>query len=227
MTLPYCDSRHIFVDNCLNPTLDGREVLTTIRDVSITRKIMRCLCPRSWLVSDVINAYLILLSDQKRSQKCYFFNTWFYSKLTEKGYCYSLSISRWLKKIGYSIFECDKVFVPIHLSCHWTLVVVDLKQMSFTYFDSYHLENTVVLDNLAQYIVDEARNQQVAIVHAKSRIQVFPKNIPKQDDCYNCGMFLIMFAYCESLKRPYRFDWSNRNESRREVVLQLMQKNIE
>lgn len=229
ITVPCPDSNESLIDFCLSPTLDKKEVLTTIRDVVISRNIMRCLCPTSWLVSDIINAYLILLSEtieRVSTQKCHFFNTWFYSKLTLNGYSYNSNISRWSSKLGYSLFDCEKLFFPIHLSSHWTLAIVDFKTQCLIYLDSHHCENRAVLDNLAQYLADEAKSQEFTSFDIDMWTRLFPKDIPKQKDAYNCGMYLIMFAYCYSLGKPYRFNWSDRISSRREVVLQLMQKTV-
>lgn len=123
-------------------------------------------------MSDVINSYLLLWKKKIVSTICHFFNTWFYTKLTNRGYVYD---GRWSSKFGYSIFECEKLFIPIHLNCHSTLVVVDLKNKCLTYLDSYHGENREVLENLAHYLADKARNQNQGSMDISVWRQLFPK----------------------------------------------------
>lgn len=133
-------------------------------------------------------------------------------------------MSRSFSKLGYNLFDCERLFFPIHLSLHWTLAIVDFKTQSFIYLDSYHYQNGLVLDNLAQYIADQTKVQKLTSIDVNMWTQLYPKDILKQKDSYNCGMYLIMFAYCYSLGKPYRFNWSDKNSSRRKTVLQLMQK---
>lgn len=119
------------VDNSLNGLKDHNQILVTISSYEITRGLLRCLLPGQWLHSQVINTYLVLLEDRQKSYnnlKCHYFNTWFYTKLTKNGYNYTDNISRWTRKLNYTIFYCDLIFIPIHKHNHWALVVIDLKK---------------------------------------------------------------------------------------------------
>lgn len=44
-----------------------------------------------------------------------------------------------------SILECDRVIAPVHLGCHWTCAVVDLKNKEFGYYDSMLVSPNAVL----------------------------------------------------------------------------------
>ncbi|KAL8146728.1 hypothetical protein AgCh_004465 [Apium graveolens] len=53
------------------------------------------------------------------------------------GYDYK-SVRRWTtqRKLGYSLIECEKIFVPIHKEAHWCLAVINRKDEKFQYLDS-------------------------------------------------------------------------------------------
>ncbi|KAL8124938.1 hypothetical protein AgCh_012565 [Apium graveolens] len=53
------------------------------------------------------------------------------------GYDYK-SVRRWTtqRKLGYSLIECEKIFVPIHKEAHWCLAVINRKYEKFQYLDS-------------------------------------------------------------------------------------------
>jgi len=173
------------------------------------------LAPGSWLNDETINLFMRLLqerdtriherSDAADFSKCHFFNTFFLTKLYKgaDGYDYN-AVRRWtmparLKATGQSrssILDVDKIIVPVNQSnTHWTVAVVDLKNERLEYFDSLGGEDDECLAHLAQYVVDEFQNKR-----AEDRPDVlewprhFPKNIPRQHNGWDCGVYLSMFA---------------------------------
>ncbi|XP_043697224.1 ubiquitin-like-specific protease ESD4 [Telopea speciosissima] len=113
-------------------------------NIEITGEILQCLSLGAWLNDEVINVYIELLKEREQREptkflKCHFFNTFFYKKLTggRGGYDFK-PVRRWttMKKIGYGLVECDKIFVPIHKEIHWCLAVINKKDEKFQYLDS-------------------------------------------------------------------------------------------
>ncbi|XP_062175471.1 ubiquitin-like-specific protease ESD4 isoform X3 [Alnus glutinosa] len=132
-----------------------RQVLVTHENsnIEITGEFLQCLRPGAWLNDEVINVYLELLKERENREpqkflKCHFFNTFFYKKLIsgKNGYDYK-SVRRWTsqRKLGYSLIECDKIFVPIHKEIHWCLAVINKKDEKFQYLDSLGGMDTQVL----------------------------------------------------------------------------------
>ena len=173
------------------------------------------LAPGSWLNDETINLFMRLLqerdtriherSDAADFAKCHFFNTFFLTKLYKgaDGYDYN-AVRRWtmparLKATGQSrssILDVDKIIVPVNQSnTHWTVAVVDLRNERLEYFDSLGGEDDECLAHLAQYVVDEFQNKR-----AEDRPDVlewprhFPKNIPRQHNGWDCGVYLSMYA---------------------------------
>ncbi|XP_076936513.1 putative ubiquitin-like-specific protease 1B isoform X1 [Bidens hawaiensis] len=171
-------------------------------NITITGQLLQCLSPHAWLNDEVINLYLELLKERenrepKKFLKCHFFNTFFYKKLVsgKNGYDYN-SVRRWTtqKKLGYGLFECDKIFVPIHKEIHWCLAVINKKEEKFQYLDSLGGADKKVLRMLAKYITDEVKDKSGKSIDVTSWDQEFVTDLPNQENGYDCGMFMIKYA---------------------------------
>ncbi|XP_062108655.1 ubiquitin-like-specific protease ESD4 [Humulus lupulus] len=170
-------------------------------NLEITGQILQCLRPGAWLNDEVINLYMELLKerekrDPKKFLKCHFFNTFFYKKLISgNGYDYK-SVRRWTtqRKLGYSLADCDKIFVPVHKEIHWCLAVINKKEEKFQYLDSLKGKDTRVMKVLAKYYVDEVKDKSGKDINVSSWKQEFVEDLPEQENGYDCGMFMIKYA---------------------------------
>lgn len=181
-----------------------RRVLVTHENsnITITGEVLRCLRPGAWLNDEVINLYLELLKERERREpkkflKCHFFNTFFYKKLISGrgGYDYN-SVRRWTtqRKLGYSLLECDKIFVPVHKEIHWCLAVINKKEKKFQYLDSLGGVDKQVMGVLEQYIVDEVKDKNGKDIDVTSWKQEFVTDLPNQQNGFDCGVFMIKYA---------------------------------
>ncbi|PWA46035.1 cysteine proteinases superfamily protein [Artemisia annua] len=181
-----------------------RKVLVTHENsnITITGEVLRCLGPGAWLNDEVINLYLELLKERERREpkkflKCHFFNTFFYKKLISGrgGYDYN-SVRRWTskRKLGYSLLECDKIFVPVHKEIHWCLAVINKKEKKFQYLDSLGGIDRQVMGVLEQYIVDEVKDKNGEDIDVTSWKQEFVTDLPNQQNGFDCGVFMIKYA---------------------------------
>ncbi|XP_028751657.1 ubiquitin-like-specific protease ESD4 isoform X2 [Neltuma alba] len=172
-----------------------REVLVAHQNsnIEITGEILRCLKPGAWLNDEVINLYLELLKEREKREpkkflKCHFFNTFFYKKLIggRSGYDFR-SVRRWTsqRKLGYSLIECDKIFVPIHKEIHWCLAIINKKDKKLQYLDSLRGIDNQVLKVLARYFVDEVKDKNGTDVDISSWEREFVEDLPKQENGYN------------------------------------------
>ncbi|XP_066306272.1 ubiquitin-like-specific protease ESD4 [Miscanthus floridulus] len=168
-------------------------------NIVITREILQCLNNQEWLNDEVINLYLDLLKERELREprkflKCHFFNTFFYKKLISSGYDYK-AVRRWTtkRKLGYSLIDCDKIFVPIHKEVHWCLAVINIRDKKFQYLDSLGGMDMKVLRNLATYIVDEVKDKSGQQMDALSWKQEGVKNLPLQENGWDCGMFMLKY----------------------------------
>ncbi|WVZ71181.1 hypothetical protein U9M48_019797 [Paspalum notatum var. saurae] len=168
-------------------------------NIVITREILQCLNNQEWLNDEVINLYLDLLKERELREpskflKCHFFNTFFYKKLISGSYDYK-AVRRWTtkRKLGYSLIECDKIFVPIHKEVHWCLAVINIREKKFQYLDSLGSMDMKVLRTLARYIVDEVKDKSGQQIDALSWKQEGVKHLPLQENGWDCGMFMLKY----------------------------------
>ncbi|KAF8100807.1 hypothetical protein N665_0216s0007 [Sinapis alba] len=167
--------------------------------IEIRGETLQCLKPCAWLNDDVINLYLELLKeretrDPQKFLKCHFFNTFFYVKLTRPGYNYK-AVRRWTrhKRLGYNLIDCDIIFVPIHGSAHWTLAVINKRECKFLYLDSLNGSDPTILNSLAKYLVDEVKDKYGKIIDVSSWDMEYIKDLPLQQNGYDCGMFMLKY----------------------------------
>ncbi|KAL4570293.1 hypothetical protein LXL04_025945 [Taraxacum kok-saghyz] len=200
---PLTDDEEEMVANAFSNS-NRRKVLVNHENsnIIITGEVLRCLEPGQWLNDEVINVYLELLKERENKEpkkflKCHFFNTFFYKKLTggNTGYDYK-SVRRWTtqRKLGYSLLECDKIFIPVHKSIHWCLAIINKKEEKFQYLDSLGGIDKQVMRVLAKYIVDEVKDKNGEDIDVTSWKQEYVKDLPKQRNGHDCGVFMIKYA---------------------------------
>ncbi|GAA0158953.1 protease [Lithospermum erythrorhizon] len=171
-------------------------------NIDITGEILQCLRPGAWLNNEVINVYLELLKERENREphkflKCHFLNTFFYKKLIggNGGYNFQ-AVRRWTtqRKLGYCLFDCDKIFVPIHKEVHWCLAVINKKDQKFQYLDSLGGRDDKVMKVLAMYYVDEVNEKTGNAIDVSSWQHEFVEDLPEQENGYDCGVFMIKYA---------------------------------
>lgn len=201
-------------------------------NIDLSREALQCLKPGAWLNDEVINLYMELLKErecreQKVYLKCHFFNTFFFNKLYKDAHSYDYkAVRRWTtqKKLGYSLLECDKIFVPIHKDIHWCLAVINLREKKFQYLDSLKGQDLDALEALARYIKDEAKDKGAAeAVDTSGWKRDCPKNIPEQKNGCDCGMFMIKYADFLSRGDELKFTQEDMPYFRKRTVLELLQ----
>ncbi|KAL7608825.1 hypothetical protein Lser_V15G10465 [Lactuca serriola] len=200
---PLTDDEEEMVADALSNS-SRRKVLVTHENsnITITGEVLRCLKPCQWLNDEVINVYLELLKEREQKEpekflKCHFFNTFFYKKLIcgKLGYDYK-SVRRWTtqRKLGYSLLDCDKIFIPVHKEIHWCLAVINKKEEKFQYLDSLGGIDKQVMGVLAKYIVDEVKDKNGEDIDVSSWKQEYVKDLPIQKNGFDCGVFMIKYA---------------------------------
>eukprot|EP00850_Spirogloea_muscicola_P022713 SM000308S11823 [mRNA] locus=s308:121653:124435:+ [translate_table: standard] len=228
--VPLSEEAEARVDDALGNGV-GSEILASNEAASldISRTMMKCLRPGCWLNDEVSNFYLQLLKERElrapgKYPKCHFFNTFFYNKLfrDKQKYDYK-SVRRWTtpKKVGYKLYDCDKVIVPIHQGIHWTLAIIDLSGKSLHFLDSLHGLDGGTLVQLAKYIRDEALDKGEVVLDASSWPQSCPSDIPEQLNSCDCGVFMLKYAdYC-SRGAPLTFSQMEHWKAKADRIMQL------
>nr|KAJ3423016.1 hypothetical protein HK105_004191 [Polyrhizophydium stewartii] len=185
--------------------MSGDRVVVEAFGVKILSKDIRTLKDTTWLNDEVINFYgEMCMKRAKQAQdkfpRIHVFNTFFYEQLRTRGYS---SVRRWTKKVD--LFEKDLVIVPVHLGAHWTCAVINLKQKRFEYYDSLHGSNPTCQELLREYLKSESLDKKKTPIDLSDWEDYTPKNIPAQQNSYDCGVFTCMFMEHSARQAAFRF----------------------
>ncbi|KAI1714256.1 sentrin-specific protease [Ditylenchus destructor] len=199
------------------------EVFTKGFDVDILRKDLLSLRGLEWLNDEVVNFYMNLICERSRENsdlpKTYAFNTFFYPNLTNKGYA---SVRRWTRKID--IFSYELLIIPVHLTAHWCLATVDLNGKCITYYDSMLGSDQGCLNLIKDYLKWERKDKKQEEYDTTNWKTVCRKDIPRQLNGSDCGMFSCKFAEFASRRAEIVFDQTNMPYYRKRMVYEICKK---
>uniref|UniRef100_A0AC35FKK6 Ubiquitin-like protease family profile domain-containing protein n=1 Tax=Panagrolaimus sp. PS1159 TaxID=55785 RepID=A0AC35FKK6_9BILA len=127
---------------------DEDDIFVYTPEVEIKRKDLKTLSGLAWLNDEVINFYLDLVVKRSKKDgslpKVYAFLTFFYSTLIQKGYG---SVKGWTRNVD--VFDYDIWIVPVHLTGHWCMAIVDVQNQQIEYYDSMLGHNLQVFKALS------------------------------------------------------------------------------
>ena len=177
-----------------------------------TRTIMKSrttnrLKPRAWFTGDIVNAYLALLSTvNPDSNTCIFMHSAFYHKFTltdqtsgdpDPKYANAPAsvrrrlVQRWTQDLNTT--DNVKIFIPINTTHnHWSLLVIDVGNKTVFSFDSLGYSLTNERKEMLGWIEAEHRAKKKTFVAKKWTSK--RKTVPLQENDYDCGVFVCMFA---------------------------------
>ncbi|XP_078284281.1 uncharacterized protein LOC144609653 [Rhinoraja longicauda] len=191
-----------------------RNFRVTYKRHVLTMDDLSTLYGQNWLNDQVMNMYGDLVMDSV-PDKVHFFNSFFYDKLRTKGYD---GVKRWTKNVD--IFNKDLLLIPIHLEVHWSLISVDVRQRTITYFDSQRTLNRRCPKHIGKYLQAEAvkKNRQDFYEDWKG---YFKMNVARQNNDSDCGAFVLQFCKCLALEQPFSFTQQDMPKLRRQIYKEL------
>lgn len=208
---------------------DNHKVAVLLSGDALVRKdIATCITPLAWLNDEIINAYLSLLVDylcetngnvgRNQQPRFHAFNTFFYSNLRDKGY---QAVRRWANRAkigGQALLNVDTVFVPVHESSHWTLLVVRPCERTIEYFDSLGARG------MRQFkIIKDWLRGELGTKFDEEDWTLLPSISSLQDNGSDCGAFLLSNAKAITIGiDPVAFGASDINMLRKKIVAELM-----
>ena len=212
-----------FIENTLS-SFDSTQIIQKFC-IPITVKDLKTLRSPNWLNDEVINFYFELICQRSKEKSNYprlhIFNTFFYPKLKSSGYD---SIKRWTRKVD--IFAYDMILIPIHLGIHWCCAEINLKEKSIRYYDSLHNSNKTCLKLLLEYLIEEHKDKKatdgIAEFDSENWTLSSPKNIPCQQNGYDCGVFTCIFAEYRSREADFTFSQKNMNYFRDKISYEII-----
>uniref|UniRef100_A0A1I8BKA9 Lysophospholipid acyltransferase 5 n=1 Tax=Meloidogyne hapla TaxID=6305 RepID=A0A1I8BKA9_MELHA len=204
---------------------ENDEILSSYSGVNITRRDFLNFFGNEWLNDEVINFYVNLIVDRsknnKKLPKAYAFNSFFYKNLCEKGFS---GVKRWTKNVD--IFDFQIIIVPIHLENHWCMAVIDLEQHKIDYFDSLLGDNFQCLELLQEYLLQESMDKRHIPLDMTGWEFNCRKNIPRQQNMWDCGVFSCLFAEYASRRAAITFNQQHIPYFRERIVYEILRKEL-
>lgn len=104
-------------------------------------------------------------------------------------------VRRWTQRTN--IFDKRFVFFPYNIvNVHWSLMYADMPNKVIFLNDSLMWENKKYLKVLWRYLYDESFDKRKIRLDAKEWRFVYNKNIPKQENGFDCGVFVLAMIHC-------------------------------
>eukprot|EP00752_Nemacystus_decipiens_P018302 g16418.t1 len=196
---------------------DDHEVVVQAYNDMVSKGSMRTLCHGEWLGDEVINLYMksiqarnrVAVASGQQVPKCGMMSTFFYTQLSDdgRGYRYQ-GVKRFLKKAKIDLFDLDKFMFPVNVNRnHWTLAVINFRLRRLEYYDSMGQPfDPLGFEYMARFVNDESKSKRGGQEMDISDWPTFNyANLPRQNNCVDCGVFASMFADRLSKGRPLSF----------------------
>jgi sentrin-specific protease 1 len=175
---------------------------TTNFNIQLTKNDIDRLKPHCWLNDNIVNYYLYLLIWYNRVNAMNF-ESYFYQSLALRG---CSSVYNYFKNVN--IFNYELIFVPINIYIgdstdnqpgnHWILAPIEIFRCKVTVYDSYHLDQSRVLNHLKEYLnMKYLQFYGVPLTDHWVFTQEF--EIPLQRNSSDCGVFSCKIAHHKAL----------------------------
>ena len=141
------------------------------------------------------------------------FSTFFYAKLLVGG---CRSVLGWHKSVN--LLSKRLLIFPVHQDLsHWCLVIADVAAKQLIYFDSLANDNHHCLKVLNDYL--QERSGQCFSVKQE-------KNVPRQTNSSDCGVFICMYARCIAGESAFCFSQTDIPSIRKQILFELLHKTL-
>ena len=201
------------------------QTLVNAHDIPITRKDLDTLRGLNWLNDEIINFYLQMIVARSKENEnwpnVYTMNTFFLPKLMKTGFD---AIKRWTRKVD--IFSFDIILVPVHLDVHWCLAVMNLKKKSVNFYDSMGSDKNDILNALLNYLEKEHLHKKSSPFDTSDFTLENVKEIPKQMNGSDCGMFTLKYAEYLSRNASITFTQEDMPYFRRRMVYEIVNNRV-
>ena len=187
--------------------------------VSFKHSDLLRLNPGVWLNDEVINFYMKLCEERDKisskiieGKPSLFLNSFFYSKLIDhgRGFKYS-NVRKWLKDVD--LINYNRIFIPINMSQHWSLVCVSISTREILYLDSLGKDGKGIMTNISRWLQSEANGGNEFREFTEINLKC-----PQQMNGDDCGVFVLSFVDLLSNDLPLDTMTQTRCESIRRLL---------
>lgn len=187
----------------------------------VTRENLRRLCSRTcWLRESVISFFMRLIEIRNRDSalnlpKVYALDSFFISVLMRKGY-HEPKVRQTI-----DIFEFDMVLCPINTrNSHWSLAVLYHDRKVLEYFDSMGGSNVAAIDSILEYVCKEHLALKSELIEPYK--VVLKTDIPLQENGWDCGPFICLYAERLARRAPFDFNQSHMQHYRQKIAFEIL-----
>ncbi len=184
-----------------------REAHKTQTTSSLSQSDINLLLPKQWLNDNIINLYFTFIQKQSPKKTMVLSSHWF--KKLENGYNYD-SVRKWSLRTGLRILDVHYVLIPINITNkHWCLAVINVKDKTFEFHDPFGGSKNLprnLFQIMQNYLQDEVKNygtQQESLNLTEWMTIINKKTYPKQQNNYDCGVFICLYADYISNNRSF------------------------
>ncbi|KAH9314553.1 hypothetical protein KI387_023180, partial [Taxus chinensis] len=201
--------------------------------VTICGRDIVLLQPETFINDTLIDFYIKYLQttiSDKKKESCHFFNSFFFRKLADLDKAPDIEVvnrqafqrvRKWTRRVN--LFEKDYIFIPVNYSLHWSLVVIcnpgavledgdHSKTPCILHMDS--LGSHTSLKKLIQsYLWEEWRERHMedeamfnTACERFSNMTFISVEAPQQDNCFDCGLFLLHYVEMFLRDAPAKFN---------------------
>ncbi|XP_067641015.1 uncharacterized protein Ulp1 isoform X3 [Eurosta solidaginis] len=201
------------------------QVLVSKFNLNITRRDIHTLLGNNWLNDEVINFYMNLITERGETKhethglpNVYAMNTFFIPRLLTAGHS---GVKRWTRKVD--IFSKDIIPVPVHVGgVHWCMAIIHIKNHTIKYYDSMGTPNPSVLKALEQYLMEESLDKRKQAYDTSSYEIESVREVPRQMNGSDCGVFSCMFAEYITRNREITFSQQHMEYFRHKMILEIV-----
>jgi len=221
METPLSDSNIDLINSCLRKKKN--DMMRKFTNV-LSFQTLHFLQPTKWISDEIITVFLLMLHE-KKGKPCmnsHFLPSTFFFAL-EEGWSTHGAVSKADPK--GDIFDLDTLFIPINIKRnHWTLAVLYMKEKRMVYLDSKYGDGINKLNMILLYL-QSLRESSSEYFHDWELVN--NRNIPFQDNDFDCGLYCMLNAAYIFLGYPLNKDSFNDHmikkwEMRKRISLTLI-----
>jgi sentrin-specific protease 1 len=165
----------------------------------------------NWLDDDAVNVWFNGIVDAKKRQTNYvksdtnapaFANlqTAWWEKTQKEG---AKGLKRWMKKAGVggtNLLKCERLFLPINMGSHWTLLIINGKTQSIEYLDSLSNKSGSRFFKVARELIKSELGNKY---NAQEWTDNSDIHSSFQDNMSDCGVFTCLNGLAAAKDKGY------------------------
>ncbi|KRH94798.1 Protease, Ulp1 family [Pseudoloma neurophilia] len=193
------------------------------KKICITKDEFNVLTSSGWFFDSIINYYLELVTDYAKFLRL---------KVGSLNTANSLffvkeSLENTVAKLNeHSFLNQDLFFIPLHVNGnHWSLIVFEKKKLILEYWDSMNSHDSAYA-GIIKKLVKSIEHMLVQKTKRISKINVEIINCQKQDNDYDCGMFVCLFARNRLFERTFKINKETLSIFRLIIAHEIIEKKI-